>query len=64
MTRSALFDTECGVYSIARTAAAVSGTEERTGADVVAMLRAATEGIKARGQSDLGDKTLLDAARS
>jgi dihydroxyacetone kinase-like protein len=28
---------------------------------VVAMLRAATEGIKARGQSDVGDKTLLDA---
>jgi dihydroxyacetone kinase/dihydroxyacetone kinase-like protein len=25
------------------------------------MLRAATDGIKARGQSDLGDKTLLDA---
>jgi dihydroxyacetone kinase len=25
------------------------------------MLRAAIEGIKARGQSDLGDKTLLDA---
>jgi dihydroxyacetone kinase phosphoprotein-dependent L subunit len=29
--------------------------------DVVAMLRAAIEGIKARGQSDVGDKTLLDA---
>ncbi|BBH69736.1 dihydroxyacetone kinase subunit L [Actinoplanes sp. OR16] len=28
---------------------------------VVAMLRAAAEGIKARGQSDVGDKTLLDA---
>jgi phosphoenolpyruvate---glycerone phosphotransferase subunit DhaL len=27
----------------------------------VAMLRAAIEGIKARGQSDVGDKTLLDA---
>ena len=25
------------------------------------MLRAATDGIKLRGQSDLGDKTLLDA---
>lgn len=25
------------------------------------MLRAAIEGIKARGQSDVGDKTLLDA---
>jgi len=30
------------------------------GSNVVAMLRAAIEGIKARGQSDVGDKTLLD----
>ena len=29
--------------------------------DVVVMLTAATEGMKKRGQSDLGDKTLLDA---
>ena len=29
--------------------------------DVIAMLRAAIEGIKKRGQSDVGDKTLLDA---
>jgi dihydroxyacetone kinase-like protein len=29
--------------------------------DVIAMLRASIEGIKQRGQSDLGDKTLLDA---
>src|ERR1700733_2748215 len=28
---------------------------------VVAMLRASIEGIKARGRSDVGDKTLLDA---
>jgi dihydroxyacetone kinase/dihydroxyacetone kinase-like protein len=35
--------------------------EELTGEQVVAMLRAAIEGIKARGQSDVGDKTLLDA---
>lgn len=34
---------------------------ELTGDDVVAMLTAATEGMKKRGQSDLGDKTLLDA---
>jgi dihydroxyacetone kinase/dihydroxyacetone kinase-like protein len=34
---------------------------ELDGADVVAMLRASIEGIKQRGQSDLGDKTLLDA---
>jgi dihydroxyacetone kinase len=29
--------------------------------DVIAALRAAIEGIKQRGNSDLGDKTLLDA---
>jgi phosphoenolpyruvate---glycerone phosphotransferase subunit DhaL len=34
---------------------------ELDGEQVVAMLRAAIEGIKARGQSDVGDKTLLDA---
>lgn len=34
---------------------------ELSGKQVVAMLRAAAEGIKARGQSDVGDKTLLDA---
>ena len=32
-----------------------------TGEHAVAMLRAAAEGIKARGNSDLGDKTLLDS---
>jgi phosphoenolpyruvate---glycerone phosphotransferase subunit DhaL len=32
-----------------------------TGERAVEMLRAAVEGIKTRGQSDLGDKTLLDA---
>src|SRR6202046_2536547 len=30
-------------------------------AQIIAMLRAAAEGIKARGKSDVGDKTLLDA---
>jgi phosphoenolpyruvate---glycerone phosphotransferase subunit DhaL len=30
-------------------------------AKVIAMLRASIEGIKARGKSDVGDKTLLDA---
>lgn len=44
-----------------RAATAVKDKETLTGDDVVAMLRAATEGIKARGHSDLGDKTLLDA---
>ncbi len=33
---------------------------ELSGEQVVAMLRAAVEGIKLRGQSDVGDKTLLD----
>jgi phosphoenolpyruvate---glycerone phosphotransferase subunit DhaL len=44
-----------------RASTAVRGKSELTGADAVAMLRAATEGIKARGKSDLGDKTLLDS---
>jgi dihydroxyacetone kinase-like protein len=44
-----------------RAAGAVKDRTELTGADAVAMLRAATEGIKARGRSDVGDKTLLDA---
>ncbi|MEU3187886.1 dihydroxyacetone kinase subunit DhaL [Streptomyces sp. NPDC006923] len=44
-----------------RAAGAVSGRSELNGEDAVAMLRAAAEGIKARGKSDLGDKTLLDA---
>ena len=35
-------------------------TDGLTGEQVISMLRAASEGIKARGQSDLGDKTLLD----
>jgi dihydroxyacetone kinase-like protein len=43
-------------------ASVVAGTKiELTVEDVVAMLTAATEGMKKRGQSDLGDKTLLDA---
>ncbi|WP_328459498.1 dihydroxyacetone kinase subunit DhaL [Actinoplanes sp. NBC_00393] len=42
-------------------AGGTAGTDEDlTGEQVVAMLRAAIEGIKARGQSDVGDKTLLD----
>jgi len=44
-----------------RAGAAAGGAEDLSGAQVVAMLRAAAEGIKARGQSDVGDKTLLDA---
>lgn len=34
--------------------------QQLDGAKVVEMLRAAVEGIKARGQSDVGDKTVLD----
>jgi dihydroxyacetone kinase phosphoprotein-dependent L subunit len=37
------------------------GIPEPTAADVIAALRAAIEGIKQRGESDLGDKTLLDS---
>ena len=44
-----------------RAAGAVKGKQDVTGGDVVAMLRAAVEGIKARGGADLGEKTLLDA---
>ena len=43
-------------------AGAAAGTDDHLdAAKVVAMLRAAVEGIKVRGKSDVGDKTLLDA---
>jgi dihydroxyacetone kinase-like protein len=38
----------------------VGTAEQLSGEQVVAMLRAAIEGVKARGQSDVGDKTLID----
>ncbi|WP_456845341.1 dihydroxyacetone kinase subunit DhaL [Cellulomonas sp. P5_C6] len=44
-----------------RAAGQVKGKQGVTGDDVVLMLRAAIEGIKARGGADLGEKTLLDA---
>jgi dihydroxyacetone kinase-like protein len=44
-----------------RASGVVKDRPEPTAADAVAMLRAAAEGIKTRGKSDLGDKTLLDA---
>jgi dihydroxyacetone kinase phosphoprotein-dependent L subunit len=44
-----------------RAAAVAKGRTEISGDDVVAMLRSAIEGIKARGNADVGDKTLLDA---
>jgi phosphoenolpyruvate---glycerone phosphotransferase subunit DhaL len=44
-----------------RAGAAAGAVTELSAAQVVALLRAAIEGIKARGRSDVGDKTLLDA---
>ncbi|HET9560371.1 MAG TPA: dihydroxyacetone kinase subunit DhaL, partial [Actinomycetota bacterium] len=44
-----------------RAGAASAGETEVDAAGAIAMLRAAIEGIKQRGSSDLGDKTLLDA---
>jgi phosphoenolpyruvate---glycerone phosphotransferase subunit DhaL len=44
-----------------RAGATLSATPNASGADVIAALRAAIEGIKQRGNSDVGDKTLLDA---
>lgn len=44
-----------------RAAGAVSDASAIGPDETVAMLRAAIEGIKQRGQSDVGDKTLLDA---
>lgn len=44
-----------------RAGAVAAGKTELTVEDTIAMLRAAIEGIKMRGKSDLGDKTLLDA---
>jgi phosphoenolpyruvate---glycerone phosphotransferase subunit DhaL len=44
-----------------RAGGSLAGKPEPTGAEVVEALRAAIEGIKQRGNADLGDKTLLDA---
>ena len=44
-----------------RASSVVKGKTDLTGEDVVAMLRAAIEGIKARGGASLGEKTLLDS---
>jgi len=44
-----------------RAGVASAGKTEITGEDAIAMLRASIAGIKQRGNSDLGDKTLLDA---
>ncbi len=44
-----------------RAGAAAGSATDLDGPTVVAMLRAAIDGIKARGQAEIGDKTLLDA---
>ena len=44
-----------------RAGVAMSATPDPSTADVIASLRAAIDGIKQRGDTDLGDKTLLDA---
>jgi dihydroxyacetone kinase/dihydroxyacetone kinase-like protein len=44
-----------------RASVVAAGKPDLTVEDVIAMLTAAAEGMKKRGQSDLGDKTLLDA---
>ena len=44
-----------------RAGATAGAVDELDAAKVVAMLRASIEGITARGKSDVGDKTLLDA---
>jgi dihydroxyacetone kinase-like protein len=43
-----------------RASIAVKGRDEVRGSDALAMLRNAIDGIKTRGNSDVGDKTLLD----
>jgi phosphoenolpyruvate---glycerone phosphotransferase subunit DhaL len=44
-----------------RAGGALTNVPEPTGEQVIAALRAAIEGIMQRGETDLGDKTLLDA---
>ena len=44
-----------------RAGGALSDKPDPSGADVIAAMRASIEGIKQRGNSDLGDKTLLDS---
>lgn len=44
-----------------RAGGALNDKPDPSGADVIAALRAAIEGVKQRGNTDLGDKTLLDA---
>src|SRR5690348_8211532 len=44
-----------------RAGIATSGKSELSEADIVSMLTAFVEGIKARGKAQLGEKTMLDA---
>ena len=44
-----------------RAGAALANIPEPSGEEIVAAMRAAIEGIKQRGNTDLGDKTLVDA---
>jgi dihydroxyacetone kinase phosphoprotein-dependent L subunit len=44
-----------------RAGSTAGAVQQLDSAQIIAMLRAAAEGIKARGKSDVGDKTLLDA---
>src|SRR5580692_1957281 len=44
-----------------RAGSTAGAAQELTADQVIEMLRASVEGIKARGKSDVGDKTLLDA---
>jgi dihydroxyacetone kinase-like protein len=47
--------------ALLRAATAVAGKEELAAADVVAVLRAARDGIVSRGKAEVGDKTMVDA---
>jgi dihydroxyacetone kinase-like protein len=44
-----------------RAGASLNDNPEPTGEQVIAAMRAAIDGVKQRGNTDLGDKTLLDA---
>jgi dihydroxyacetone kinase phosphoprotein-dependent L subunit len=44
-----------------RAGAALNGKPDPSGDDIIAALRASIEGIKQRGNADVGDKTLLDS---